>query len=51
MISYNWLHFNGANLFDNPLDLLNTQLRLTDQFKSLFRYGIAVTGKRSKANP
>ena len=43
VISSNWLHCHGANLFDNPLDLSNTQLRLTDQFKSLFRYGIAVT--------
>ena len=41
-ISSNWLHCHGANLFDNPLDL-STHLRLTDQFKSLFRYGIAVT--------
>ena len=43
VISSNWLHCHGANLFDNPLDLSNTQLRVTDQFKSLFRYGIAVT--------
>ena len=43
VISSNWLHCHGANLFDNPLDLSNTRLRLTDQFKSLFRYGIAVT--------
>ena len=43
VISSNWLHCHGANLFDNPLDLSNTRLRLTDQFKSLFRYGIPVT--------
>ena len=43
VISSNWLHCHGANLFDNPLDLSNTHLRLTEQFKSLFRYGIAVT--------
>ena len=43
VISSNWLHCHGANLFDNPLDLSNTHLRITDQFKSLFRYGIAVT--------
>ncbi|MDA9699607.1 glycosyltransferase family 2 protein [Synechococcus sp. AH-736-M02] len=43
VISSNWLHCHGANLFDNCLDLSNTRLRLTDQFKSLFRYGIAVT--------
>ena len=43
VISSNWLHCHGANLFDNPLDLSNTRLRLTDQFKSVFRYGIPVT--------
>ena len=42
VISSNWLHCHGANPFDNPLDLSNTHLRLTEQFKSLFRYGIAV---------
>ena len=43
VISSNWLHCHGANLFDNPLDLSNTRLRLTDQFKSVFRYSVAVT--------
>ena len=43
VVSSNWLHCHGGELFDNPLDLSNTRLRLTDQFKSLFRYGIAVT--------
>ena len=28
---------------DNPLDLSNTRLRLTDQFKSVFSHGVAVT--------
>ena len=43
VVSSNWLHCHGGELFDNPLDLSNTKLRLTDQFKSLFRYGIAIT--------
>ena len=43
VISFNWLHCHGSSLFGNPLDLSNTQLRLTDQFKSLFRYGIPIT--------
>ena len=43
VVSSNWLHCHGGNLFDNPLDLSNTKLRLTDQFKSLFRYGLAIT--------
>tara|TARA_Y100001933_G_scaffold222637_1_gene233364 strand:- start:711 stop:1226 length:516 start_codon:yes stop_codon:yes gene_type:complete len=43
VVSSNWLRCHGSELFDNPLDLSNTKLRLTDQFKSLFRYGIAVT--------
>ena len=34
MISFNWLHCHGSR------DLSTTKLRLTDQFKSLFRYGI-----------
>ena len=43
VISSNWLHCHGANLFDNPLDLSNTRLELTNKFKSLFRYGIPVS--------
>ena len=43
VISSNWLHCHGGKLFDNPLDLSNTRLELTNKFKSLFRYGIAVT--------
>ena len=43
VISSNWLHCHGGNLFDNPLDLSNTRLELTNKFKSLFRYGIPVT--------
>ena len=43
VISSNWVHCHGGNLFDNPLDLSNTHLRITDKFKSLFRYGIAAT--------
>ena len=42
VISFNWLHCHGSSLFGNPLDLANTKLRLTDQFKSLFRYGIPI---------
>ena len=34
VISFNWLHCHGSSLFGNPLDLSNTQLRLTDQFKT-----------------
>ena len=49
VVSSNWLHCHGGELFDNPLDLSNTKLRLTDQFKSLFRYGIAVTDLRAQA--
>ena len=43
VISSNWLHCHGGNLFDNPLNLSNTRLELTNKFKSLFRYGTAVT--------
>ena len=43
VISSNWLHCHRANLFDNPLDLSNTRLELTNKFKSLFRYGIPVS--------
>ena len=43
VISSNWLHCHRGKLFDNPLDLSNTRLELTNQFKSLFRYGIAMT--------
>ena len=43
VISSNWLHCYGGNLFDNPLNLSNTRLELTNKFKSLFRYGTAVT--------
>lgn len=43
VVSSNWLHCHGGDLFCNPLDLKHTRLRLTDQFKSLFRYGLAVT--------
>ena len=43
MISSNWLHCHGSNLFDNPLDLTNTRLELTNKFKSLFRYGTVVS--------
>jgi len=43
VISSNWLHCHRSNLFDNPLDLTNTRLELTKKFKSLFRYGIAVS--------
>ena len=48
-VSSNWLHCHGGELFENPLVLSNTKLRLTDQFKSLFRYGIAVTDLRAHA--
>ena len=43
VISSNWLHCHRANLFDNPLDLSNTRLELTNKFKSLFHYGIPVS--------
>ena len=43
VVSSNWLHCHGGELFGSPLDLAHTRLRLTDQFKSLFRYGLAVT--------
>ena len=43
VISSNWLHCHRANLFDNPLDLSNTRLEVTNKFKSLFRYGIPVS--------
>ena len=43
VISSNWLHCHGSNLFDNPLDLTNTRLELTNKFKSLFRYGTVVS--------
>lgn len=43
VISSNWLHCHGGKLFENPLDLSNTRLELTNKFKSLFRYGIAVS--------
>ena len=42
VVSSNWLHCHGGELFGNPLDLANTQLRLTSQFKSLFKYGTAI---------
>ena len=43
VISSNWFHCHGGDLFGNPLDLSKTQLRLTSQVKSLFRYGLEVT--------
>ena len=42
VVSSNWLHCHGGELFGNPLDLANTHLRLTTQFKSLFKYGTAI---------
>ena len=42
VVSCNWLHCHGGELFGNPLDLANTHLRLTSQFKSLFKYGTAI---------
>ena len=42
VVSSNWLHCHGGELFGNPLDLANTHLRLTSQFKSLFKYGTAI---------
>lgn len=43
VVSFNWLHCHGGESFGNPLDLANTKLRVTAQFKSLFRYGTAIT--------
>ena len=43
VISSNWFHCHGGDLFGNPLDLSKTHLRLTSQVKSLFRYGLEVT--------
>ena len=43
VISSFWVHCRGGLLFGNPLDLANTQLAASGQFKSLFRYGIPVT--------
>ena len=42
VVSSNWLHCHVGELVGNPLDLANTQLRLTSQFKSLFKYGTAI---------
>ena len=43
VISSFWVHCHGGLLFGNPLDLANTRLAVSGQFKSLFRYGIPVT--------
>ena len=43
VISSFWVHCHGGLLFGNPLDLANTRLSVSGQFKSLFRYGIPVT--------
>ena len=43
VISSFWVHCHGGLLFGNPLDLANTRLAASGQFKSLFRYGIPVT--------
>ena len=43
VLSSFWVHCRGGLLFGNPLDLANTRLAVSGQFKSLFRYGIPVT--------
>ena len=42
-ISFNLLHNHCTSLFENPLECGEHAPEATDHFKSIFRYGIAVT--------